>query len=162
MPYSWAEGRDNPLRLKLLAVTVLAAGLALGMSVGFRNSLLEPAVPVVFLLALIPSIHISGRLVTVVVVIVASCIFATYLFRPYGNLAVNSVVDRIELSCFGLTSMGVVLFSPRATRLAKPDLDCRLCSSFGCEQAYFESWIALMGYTIVFMAVVTLLLYIWK
>ncbi len=95
-----------------LLVTVLCAVVAFGMSVLYRDYAVKAAVPLIFLIALIPVAHLSGRLASLVVAINAGFIFAACLFEPYGSLAIRSAADRVEMLVFGVAALGVVHFSP--------------------------------------------------
>jgi hypothetical protein len=142
------------------------------MSVLFRDFAAKAAVPVTFLLALVPVALIAGRTASLVAAIVAGFIFAVYLFEPYGSLVVRSTVDQIELLCFGVGSLGVALFSPSPQPLAKKGTQ----DSSGHAPSYsslqsrdtqkaahqLETWIAAVGYAVVLTAIVTLLLYFWN
>ena len=157
---------------KFLLTTTLCAGVAFAMSVLFRDFAAKAAVPVTFLLALVPVALIAGRMASLVAAIVASIIFALYLFEPYGRLAIDSPVDQIELLCFGVGSLGVALFSPSPQPLAKKGTQ----DSSGHAPSYsslqsrdtqkaahqLETWIAAVGYAVVLTAIVTLLLYFWN
>jgi len=140
---------------KFLIVNVLCAGVAFVMSMLCRDYVVKAAVPVIFLLALIPVALIVGRMASLVVAIVVSFIFAMCLFKPYGSLAISSMVDRIELLCFGLVAVGIVHFSPRPQGLAKTASTIKTSDPL-------ESWIAIVGYAVVFTAIVTLLLHMWN
>ena len=140
---------------KFLIVTVLYVGVAFIMSMLCRDSAVKAALPVIFLLALVPVVLIFGRMASLVVAIVASFIFATFLFEPYGTLAISSAVDRIELLCFGLAAMAIVHFSPQPEGLTKTASAMKTLASL-------ENWIAIVGYVVVFTAIVTLLLYMWN
>ena len=155
------------LSLRFLLVTLLCAGVAFVLSIVCRGHALKAAVPVVFLLVLIPATQLSGRMASLVVAIVAGFIFATYLFEPYGSLVIRSAVDQIELLCFGFAAMGVIRFSPSAEGLLKtaPQRSSGGTTSSSSSDGradLLESWIALMGYALVLMAIVTLLLYMWN
>jgi K+-sensing histidine kinase KdpD len=157
---------------KFLLVAAISAGAAFVLSVLCREYAMKAAVPVIFLPALVPVAHLSGRMAGLIVAIVASFIFATYLFEPYGSLAIHSGVDRIDLLCFGLAAIGVVRFSPGAESRRETASDT--CpgrtprpSSFEGRGALpasdlLERWIAILGYAVVLLAIVTLLLYIWN
>lgn len=154
-----------------LLTTVVCAAVAFVMSVLFRNYAAKAAVPLIFLLTLVPVALISGRIVSLFVATVASFIFAVYLSEPYGSLAIHNAVDRIDLLCFGLASIGVALFSPTAESLAESasQESSSRSSLWPLEggtslkaSGLFENWIAIIGYAVVLMAIVTLLLYIWN
>jgi K+-sensing histidine kinase KdpD len=161
------SGKQRLFGVRFLLVTLPCAGMALVLSMVCRDHALKAAVPVVFLLTLVPATQICGRVASLVVAIVAAFIFAAYLFEPYGSLTIHRVVDQIELLCFGIAAIGVVRFSPSAEALLKTapqpsDGNSPLSSSSGARANLLESWIALMGYAIVLMAIVTLLLYMWN
>lgn len=155
-----------------LLSTTSCAGVALLMSVLCRGHAAKGAVPVTFLLALIPVTLIAGRMGGLVVALVASFIFAASLFEPYGSLAIHSAVDRIELLCFGLAAAGMVHFSPNPEGLAKTaprrgsgSVPFLLFSeSEGTTKTLesLETWIAIVGYAVSSMAIITLLLYMWS
>ena len=65
------------------------------MSILGRGHAVEGAVPVTFLLALVPVTFIAGRMSSLVVAMVASFIFAVCLFEPYGSLAIRSAMDQV-------------------------------------------------------------------
>lgn len=166
------SGTQRLLIPKFLLVTVICAGAAFVLSMLCRNYAMKAAVPVIFLPALVPVAHLSGRMASLVVAIVASFIFATYLFEPYGSLVIHSGVDRIDLLCFGLAAIGVVRFSPSAEGLRetapKTCLGRSPCLSLFERRGalkgsdLLEKWIAILGYAVVLLAIVTLLLYIWN
>ena len=157
---------------RFLLATTLCAGVAFAMSMLFRDFAAKAAVPVTFLLALVPVALIAGRMASVAAAIVTSFIFALYLFEPYGRLAIDSTVDQIELLSFGVASVGVALFSPRPQAPAKKGTQ----DSSSHPQPYsflesedmlkaphqLETWIAAVGYAVVLTAIVTLLLYFWN
>ena len=143
-----------------LLVTAFGAGMAILLSLLCRNNGLKPAVPVVFLFALIPSTYVSGRVASLAVATVAGFVFAVCLFEPYGSLALRYGVDRAELLCFALAAIGIILFSPNANSGASGRGS--LSSSFRPRAGQLESWIAVVGYAIVLTAMVTLLLNMWK
>lgn len=146
-----------------LLTTVLCAGLALVMSMLCRGHAVKAAVPVTFLLALVPAAHIAGRMASLVVAIVASFIFAACLFEPYGSLAIHSAVDRLELLCFGLAAIGMVHFSPVPRRCSGDAGFSTFSESRGTiNTSDLETWIAIVGYAVGLMAIVTLLLHMWK
>lgn len=157
---------------KFLLVTVLCTGIAFGMSMFCRGHAVGGAVPVAFLLALVTVTFIAGRMASLVVVLVASFIFAVCLFEPYGSLAIHSAVDRIELLCFVVAAIGMVRFSPNPEGVAKatPRRDSghipflSFSGSRGSIQTSesLQTWIAVVGYAVGLMAVITLLLYMWK
>jgi hypothetical protein len=143
--------------------TVLCAGVALVMSMLSRDHAVKAAVPVTFLLALVPAAHIAGRKTSLVVAIVASFMFATCLFEPYGSLAIRSAVDRLELLCFGLAAIGMVYFSPIPRRCSDPAALSSSSESGGTiKTSDLETWIAIVGYAVGLTAIVTLLLNMWK
>jgi K+-sensing histidine kinase KdpD len=61
---------------------MLCAGVAFLVSMLFRDYAVKSAVPVVFLVALVPVAYLSGRMASLVVAMVASWIFAVYLLSP--------------------------------------------------------------------------------
>ena len=154
--------------LKFLFVTVaVCGGVAFSLSLVCRDHAIKAAVPVVFLLALVPAAHVSGRTGSLVVAIVASLIFAVYLFEPYGSLAIRSAADQTELFCFVLAAIGVVRFSPNVQKFAKAALQSSpehipVSSLSAGRGELLESWIAIMGYAIVLMAIVTVLVHMWN
>lgn len=95
-----------------LLVTVLCAVVAFVMSVLYRDYAVKAAVPLIFLIVLIPVAQLSGRMPSLAVAIIAGFIFAACLFEPYGSLAIRSAADRIELLVFGVAALGVIHFSP--------------------------------------------------
>jgi hypothetical protein len=131
--------------------------VAFAMSMVCRDYAVKAAVPLVFLLALVPAAHISGRMAGLACAIIASFIFSVWLFEPYGSVVIRSTVDRIELLCFGLAALGVFCFSPDPTKTATGNVPV----SFDCR-VNLEAWIVTVGYVIVPMALVTLLLYMWN
>lgn len=162
------RGRVSP---RFLAVGVLGTGIAFVMSMLCRGHAVRAVVPLLFLLALVSVTVTAGRLAGLVVAILASFIFAACLFEPYGSLAIRSAVDRIDLLCFALAATGMVHFSPSLeglprTRLRR-DSDHTSFLSFSASRgsiktsASLETWIAVVGYALGFMAIVTLLLYMW-
>jgi K+-sensing histidine kinase KdpD len=146
-----------------LLTIVLCAGVALVMSALYRDHAVKAAVPVIFLLALVPAAHIAGRMASLVVTIVAGFIFAACLFEPYGSLAIRSAVDQLELLCVGFAAIGMVYFSPTPR---KSSGDAALSSFSGnrgtIKTSDLETWIAIVGYAVGLMAIVTLLLSMWK
>ena len=162
------NGMQRLFSMRFLFVTLLCVGVALVLSMVCRDHALKAAVPVVFLLTLVPASRICGRVASLVVAIVAAFIFAFCLFEPYGSLAIHRLVDQIELLCFGIAAIGVVCLSPGAEALLKTAPQRSSgggsppSSSSGARENPLESWIALMGYAIVLMAIVTLLLYMWN
>jgi K+-sensing histidine kinase KdpD len=134
---------------------MLCAGMAFALSMLSRDYAVRAAVPLTFLLTLVPVSLIAGRMTSVVVALVTSFIFAAYLFKPYGSLAISSVVERIELVCFGLAAIGVAYFSPGPEGLAKTTGTTKTSD-------LLETWIAIVGYAVVFTAIVTLLLHMWN
>ena len=96
-----------------LLVTVLCTVVAFGMSVLYRDYAVKAAVPLIFLIALVPVVHLSGPMASVLVVIMEGFIFAACLFEPYGSLAIRGAADRIEMLVFGVAALGVIHFSPK-------------------------------------------------
>ena len=141
--------------VKLLLLAALCAGGALALSVLFRGYALKAAVPAVFLLVLVPAIAEGGRMGGLVVAAAASVIFAMYLFEPYGSLAVRSAVDQTELSFFGLAAVVVICFSPRAVALRSSDGTVNMSEPL-------KTWIAVVGYAVVFTALINFLLFVWS
>jgi len=127
-------------------------------------------VPLTFLLALVPIALMVGRTVGLAVSLVATLTFAAFLYAPYGSLAIYNTVDRIELFCFVLAAVVVVYFSPGPNRLANPPkFSGRGAASTTSESGNavdtadpLETWIAVVGYVIVFSVIVTLLLSVWN
>ena len=156
---------------EFLLATVLCAGIAFGMSILCRNSAAKGAVPVAILLTLAPVAYLVGRRASLVVAIVACFVFAMCLFPPYGSLFIHSKVDGIELLCFGLAAVAVVHFSPGRDAQAKtpaPRHASHAPLSSASESSdtlevpnQLETWIAVVGYAVAFLAIVTILLYIW-
>lgn len=165
------SGMRKLLSPGFLLVTVLCSGVAFAMCMLCRDNAVKAAVPVTFLLALVPVAYLVGRMASLFVAIVAGFIFAVCLFEPYGSLAIRSAVDRMELLCFGVAAIVVVHFSPSQEALAKTALRrysgreplSSLSESGGTlvTSDPLETWIAVVGYAVAFMAIVTLLLYIW-
>lgn len=105
-----------------LLVTVLCAAVAFGMSVLYRDYAVKAAVPLIFLIALVPVVHLCGRMASLVVAIIAGFIFAACLFEPYGSLAIRGAADRIEMLVFGVAALGVIHFSPIPEGWRKPSV----------------------------------------
>ena len=107
-----------------LLVTVLCAVVAFVMSVLYRDFAVKAAVPLIFLIVLIPVAQLSGRMASLAVATIAGFIFAACLFEPYGSLAIRSAADRIELSVFGVAALGVIHFSPcgRSVKVERTNL----------------------------------------
>lgn len=146
-----------------LITTVLCAGVALVMSMLGRGHAVGGAVPVIFLLAYVPTTLLAGRIASIVAAMVASFIFAAYLFEPYGSLAIRSAVDRLELLCFGLASIGMVCFSPTPRRCSGRATVSSFSESSGIiKSSDLEAWIAIVGYAVGLTAIVTLLINMWK
>jgi len=129
--------------------------LAFAMSLLCRNLAVKPAVPVAFLLALVPAFLIAGRLASLLAAAIAIVIFAVYLFEPYGSLVIRSGVDRIELFFFALAALGLVRFCPGSALFHTKDGTAR-------PSEQLEGWIAAAGYAVVFAALITLLLQMWN
>jgi K+-sensing histidine kinase KdpD len=166
----WSEFRAF-FRPRSLLTTALSAAIAFAMCLLCRDHAVKAAVPVTFLLALIPAVLIGGRMASLAVAILSSFIFAVWLFEPYGSLAVHDAVDQLELVCFGVAAIGVVHFSPGPDRLAgDPTLkrsSTLLLPSFNKLATWrasepLETWIAVVGYAVVLTAIVTLLLNLWN
>ena len=103
-------------RSKSLVVIILCGGLALGLSLFFRDGAVRPAVPTIFVLLIISVAHSCGRLAGLLVAIVGGLVFAAFLFEPYGSLAKPNAADRIVLFWFALCAIVVVCLS------TKPDI----------------------------------------
>jgi K+-sensing histidine kinase KdpD len=101
-------------RSELLLVILLCGGLALGLSFFFRGGSLKPATPAIFLLVVISVAHFWGRLASLFVAAVGGMMFATFLFEPYGSLAVCNAADRIVLLLFVLSAIAAVLLSRKS------------------------------------------------
>jgi K+-sensing histidine kinase KdpD len=146
-----------------LLTTVLCGGLALGMSMLCRGHAVGGAVPVIFLLALVPVTVIAGRMASLLAAIVASFIFAVFLFEPYGSLAIRSAVDRLELLCFGLAAIGMLYFSPSTRRHSTGSVFSPFSEgSATMETSDLETWIAIVVNAVGLMAIISMLLYLWK
>ena len=104
-------------RLKPLLVIVLCGGLALGLSLSFRDGAVKPAVPAIFVLVIVSVAHFCGRLVSLLVAIVGGLVFAAFLFEPYGSLAVNNTADRLVLFWFVLCAVIAVCLSRPDTKV---------------------------------------------
>jgi K+-sensing histidine kinase KdpD len=139
-------------------VTALCTAAAFAMSVLCRDYAVKAAVPVAFLLALVLAAHLAGRTASLVVAIAASLIFATYLFEPYGRLAIQSPVDRIDLLCFGLAAIALLRFAPSSEGLAK-SASGRATMKTSDPLA---TWIGVAGYAVILTALITLLLQMWS
>jgi K+-sensing histidine kinase KdpD len=100
-------------RLKPLLVIVLCGGLALGLSVFFRNGAMKPAAPAIFVLVIISVAHFCGRFASLLVGIVGCLVFAAFLFEPYGSLAVYNAADRLVLLWFALCAIAAVCLSTK-------------------------------------------------
>jgi len=100
-------------RSKSLVVIILCGGLALDLSLFFRDSSVKPAI---FVLAIISVAHFCSRLASLLVAIVGSLVFAAFLFEPYGSFAVSNAADRLVLFWFALCSIVVACLS------TKPDI----------------------------------------
>jgi K+-sensing histidine kinase KdpD len=94
------------------------------MSVLYRDFAVKAAVPLIFLIVLIPVAQLSGRMASLAVATIAGFIFAACLFKPYGSLAIRSTADRIELLVFGVAALGVIHFSPcgRSVKVERTNL----------------------------------------
>jgi K+-sensing histidine kinase KdpD len=149
----------------LLAIA-LCAGAAFVLSVLCRNFAMKAAVPVTFLLALVPVALLAGRTASLAVTLAATCIFAVFLFEPYGSLSIRNGVDQIDLLCFALAAIGMVRFSPLPEEGAKAELRSSPDSVPGVSSLKtaqsLETWIAVIGYAFVLMTVATLLLQVWN
>ena len=108
----------------------------------------------IFLLALASVVLKAGRMAGLTVAIVVSFIFEVYLFEPYGSLAIRSAVDQIELSCFAAAAIGVVHFAPSSALF-----ESRTGISKASER--LENWFAIVGYAVIYTAIITLLLFLW-
>jgi K+-sensing histidine kinase KdpD len=95
--------------LKHLFGIALSAGLAalLCFLVGDIRS--RWAVPVLFLLALIPIAELLGKTAGIFGSAAASFVFAVLLFPPLGSPAVQDVTDRVALISFQVIAIGVAL-----------------------------------------------------
>jgi K+-sensing histidine kinase KdpD len=111
MSLVWTRARS-----KSLVVIILCGGLALGLSLFFRDSSVKPAIPAIFVLAIISVAHFCSRLASLLVAIVGSLVFAAFLFEPYGSFAVSNAADRLVLFWFALCSIVVACLS------TKPDI----------------------------------------
>jgi len=100
-------------RSKPLLVIVLSGGLALGLSLFFRDSAVKPAVPAIFVLVIISVAHFCGRLVSLSVAILAGLVFAEFLLEPYGSLAVSDAADRLVLFWFAVCAIVAVCLSTK-------------------------------------------------
>jgi K+-sensing histidine kinase KdpD len=94
-----------------LFVILLCGALAFVLSLFFRDGTLKPAVPAVFLLAIISVAHFCDRWASLLVAVVGGFIFAAFLFRPYGSFAVYDVADRVALLLFALCATAAVCLS---------------------------------------------------
>jgi len=152
---------------------VAYTSVAFAMSMLGRASGIKAAVPVTLLLALVPVALIVGRMASLLVTIVVSLVFAEWLFEPYGSLVIRSAADRIELLSFGLAAIAVVYYSPSSGGVWQKRHHgyvsgrAPLSSSFESRSTIktsdpIETWVAIVGYAVVFMALVTLLLSMWN
>jgi len=105
-------------RSKPLLVVVLCGGLALALSLLFRDGLAKPAVLAIFFLVIISVAHFWGRVASLLVAIVGGLVFAAFLFEPYRSPAVYNAADRVVLLWFVLGSVVAVCLSTKPdTRL---------------------------------------------
>jgi K+-sensing histidine kinase KdpD len=100
-------------RSRLLLAVALCGGLALGLSLFFRDSAVKPAVPAIFVLVIISVAHFWGRLASLLVAVVGGFVFAAFLFEPYGSLAVTDAADRLVLFWFVVCAIVAVRLSTR-------------------------------------------------
>jgi hypothetical protein len=99
--------------LKPLLVVVLCGGLALVLSLFFRDGPVKPAVPATFFLLIISLAHFCGRLASLLVAIADGLVFAPFLFEPSGSLAVCNAAGRLVLFWFALCGIAAVCLSTK-------------------------------------------------
>jgi len=112
------RARTRP-KSELPVVILLCGGLALALSFFFRGGSAKPAAPAIFLLLIISVGHLWGRLTSLLVAMLGALFFATFLFEPYGSLAVGDAADRIVLFLFALSAVGVVCLSRNSNTCRK-------------------------------------------
>jgi K+-sensing histidine kinase KdpD len=100
-------------RSKSLLVIVLCGGLALSLSLFFRDTGVKPAIPAIFVLAIISVAHFCSRLASLLVAILGSLVFAAFLFEPYGSFAVSNAADRLVLFWFAICAIVAVCLSTK-------------------------------------------------
>jgi K+-sensing histidine kinase KdpD len=69
------------------------------------------AVPLMFLLVVIPIAQLWGALSGILAAIIAGMAFAVILFPPFGSVAVQGTMDRITLVAFELAAVGAAYLS---------------------------------------------------
>lgn len=152
---------------KSLLAIVICAGAAFASSVLSRHFSGRAVVPLAFLLVLVGVALIAGRIAGLAAAMVASFIFAAYLFEPYGSLFIRNGVEQIELLCFALAAAGVLAFFPGRESLPMAGSG-RIRRSASPEEGAprihdpLETWIAVAGYAVVLATLATLLLYVWN
>lgn len=73
------------------------------------------AVPLLFMLVVIPTAHVCGALSATVGTVLASLTFAAFLFPPLGNLRVRDRFEQLILVLFQLGSICAAYLSARRT-----------------------------------------------
>ena len=94
----------------LLAIA-LCGGTASLASFLLRGDPIGYAVPLMFLLVVIPIAQLWGALSGILAAVIAGVAFAVMLFPPFGSLAVRDTVDRITLVAFELAAVGTAYLS---------------------------------------------------
>ena len=94
----------------LLAIA-LCGGTASLASFLLRGDPIRYAVPLMFLLVVIPIAHLWGTLSGILAAVIAGVAFAVMLFPPFGSLAVRDTVDRITLVAFDVVAVGAAYLS---------------------------------------------------
>ena len=114
------EGQSNKLYLwktmpklfKCASRVALCGMFALTLSVWVRSYPTKNSVPALFLLGLVLVTYCSGRITGLLTALVGELIFATFLFPPYGSLAIAKAEDQVALVSFAVASLVVVRVSP--------------------------------------------------
>lgn len=77
------------------------------------------AAPVLCIQVVIVSALYLGRVPALIGAVIAGLTFALWLYPPYGSLWIDDPAERVVLTLFQLTSLGVTRISPRKLRSAE-------------------------------------------
>jgi len=114
-----------PKLFKCASRVALCGMFALTLSVWVRSYPTENSVPALFLLGLVLVTYCSGRITGLLTALLGELIFATFLFPPYGSLAIANAEDQVALVSFVIASLVVVRVSPIPPKdQPVADLDC--------------------------------------
>jgi K+-sensing histidine kinase KdpD len=110
---SWREALRGTLRF--FAGIAVCAVTAVALTFFLRDGgTIRLAAPALSLQVVIVTALCWGRLPALIGAVIAGMAFALWLYPPYGSLWVHDPFERVVLTIFQLTALGITRLSPRA------------------------------------------------